>query len=339
MHSARANAALLLTSLLVLATGCLTARSRGASDLLPKPCSYHVSHTRNVPTMSSMGARYRAVITAMVTDSVGKPLASATIARMPGGPGAYTDTNGKAMFHLSERDVERTDSTNVMVRRIGSTAIAVPVRVAAGDSIDIVASMCPWSYGRFNPNARPPMGPEHDHSGIGAGIGAVVGTLLGYFSERGSCDLVASRCTGVHGAAGGAVVGALVGYGIGDLFKSHSACMPADAHSTEMISSVRAIVDTSDVDYRDVRERWKIQGVPRAQVYLVTDERVCRRARQALDSLIHKYSPNAPGLKRFPSVYVVRAGNIVDVVTPGSYAVNLFDATTLRFIGALIQPD
>jgi len=339
MHSARANVALLLTPMLALATGCLTAGSRGRSDITPKPCSFRVARTRNLPSMSSASALYRAVVTATITDSVRKPLPSVTVARMPGGPGAYTDASGKAMFHLSERDVARRDSTNIMLRRIGYSAMQIPEKVAAGDSIDIVASMCPWSYGRADPNARPPMGPEHDHSGIGAGIGAVLGTIVGYLSERGSCDLIASRCTGVHGAAGGAVVGALLGYGIGDLLRHRSACMTADAQSAEMIARMRAVVDTNDVDYRDVRERWGIRGVPRAQVYLVTDERVCRRARQALDSLIRKYNPNAQGLKRFPSVYVVRAGNVVDVATPGTYAVQIFDTATLRFIGGLIQPD
>lgn len=181
--------------------------------------------------------------------------------------------------------------------------------------------------------------PVHDHGALGVGIGAIAGSIVGYRYELGGCDLIASRCTGVHGAAGGAVVGALLGYTIGHLFTSRSACMPADAESAGMVAEMRRIVDTTDLDYASIRKRWKVPAAPTSDVHLVTDERMCRHARQALDSLIHATDPKARGLRRIPSVYVIRAGHLIDVETPGSSASNLFDATTWKFLGALVVPD
>lgn len=316
----------LVIAIVVAITGCLSGRVRPGSTLPPRPCTYRVSRRARVPSLA-VGAPYRAVITATVTDSSGQPLPTASVARMPGGPGVYTDAQGRAVVRLSERDVGRTDSTNIMVRRVGSMAMAIPVRIAAGDSVDIVASMCPGRHWLSNANARPAMGPAHDHSAAGAGIGAIAGSVVGYLSGRG------------RGAISGGAIGALLGYGTGHLFTSHSACMPADVHGRSMVASMRALVDTNDVRYRDLRARWRIPAAAPTQVYLGTDERVCRRARQALDSLIRATNPRAPGLKQFPSVYVVRAGNVLDVDTPGTYSVNIFDATTWKFIGALVTPD
>lgn len=271
-------------------------------------------------------------------DSAGKPLPSASVTRTPGGPGASADTLGRATFFLSQRDVSRTDSTDVTVRRIGYSGIHVPVRVAAGDSVDIAAWMCPANY-RLSSGPMP-SAPVHERAGAGAGIGAIAGTIVGYLSEHGSCDPTPSRrCTGTGGAVAGAAIGGVIGYGIGHLVRSQSACMPPDEWSKGIVMSMRAMVDTNDTRLPVLRARYRIPAAPREQVYVVTDDRTCRRAREALDSLIHAESPTAPGLRRIPSVYVVRAGSIVDVETPRSSASNIFDAKTWRFLFALVVPD
>jgi len=338
MASARANAALLLSAILVLASGCLTARPRAESDLTPKPCSYHVSRVPNVPSMSPAGARYRAVITATVNDSAGHPLGAASVARLPGGPGAWTDSLGRASFRLSAHDVERTDSTSVMVRRVGFSAMAIPVRVAPGDSIDVVASMCPWSYERSDTPI--PTGPEYDHSGVGTVIGAIVGGIVGYGYERGLCETTDAQCTGRHGAIGGAVIGAVVGWWLGGVFTDHAACMPAGAQSANMIHSMRELIADSGSGGRAFATRLGLSGTRPEAVHVVTDERVCRRARHELDSIARASNPSARGMRDVPSVYVIQGGNVIDVQIPDRSSTSyFFDAKNWKRLTVLMVPD
>ena len=169
-----------------------------------------------------------------------------------------------------------------------------------------------------------------------AGIGAITGSVIGYLLEHGRCDRSASRCTSAHGAFSGAALGVLAGSAIGHLFTSRSACMPASAQSSNMIHTMRQLVGSASDD-SVMRQRWRIQPVPRVEVYLVTDERTCRRARFALDSLIHAGNPRAVGLKHIPSVYVVRAGPVVDVEIPeNSSGPDIFDAKSWRFLDHIV---
>lgn len=340
MRSKRLEAALLVASTLVVMTGCLAVRPPAGSGPAPKRCTYGVSATSNVQSLSVADAPYRAVVVATIMDSAERPLAAASVARMPGGPGAYTSDSGRAVLHLSERDVARVDSTGIVARRVAFRPMQIPVRVAAGDSIDIVASMCPSNYNRSDLIAVTAMGPEHDQSGIGAAIGAVVGTIVGYRFELGGCDLVASRCTGRHGALGGAVVGALLGYAIGDIFKSHSPCMAPDAQSADMIAGLRHLIGASDSTERAFAQKLGIAGAPPEDVQVVTDGRVCQGVRLTLDSLSRASNPSAQGLKHVPSLYVIRAGGVIEAEIPGESSTSYFlDAKSLKYRTAVIVPD
>ena len=93
------------------------------------------------------------------------------------------------------------------------------------------------------------------------------------------------------------------------------ACHAADAVSAEMIRRIRSTMTSTDRRVIKSRDMMRLPKVDPSLIVLATDESFCRRARQAVDSVIYAANPRA--LAQFrprPPSYVVRIGDYTAVM-------------------------
>jgi hypothetical protein len=93
------------------------------------------------------------------------------------------------------------------------------------------------------------------------------------------------------------------------------ACHAADAVSAEMIRRFRSTMTSSDPRVVRSRTMMRLPKIDPSLIVLATDESFCRRAREAVDSVIHSTNPRA--LAQFrprPPSYVIRIGDYTAVM-------------------------
>lgn len=117
-------------------------------------------------------------------------------------------------------------------------------------------------------------------------------------------------------------------------------CHPSDSSSASMLEDLQQMADTGNAEFRAFRAKLHIPAVPAVQVALVSDDSMCVRARQALDSLIHATNPNAANPLPVRTLYVIRIGNVTAVNDPNSRAgeyspIDFFDLQW-SFLGTML---
>ena len=90
-------------------------------------------------------------------------------------------------------------------------------------------------------------------------------------------------------------------------------CKSADTLSADIIDQVIALATTSD---SVIRVSLQVPGTTTSQVALVTDQTICLRAWQAVDSTVKATNPNAPVNSTQRPLYVVTVGSYRAVVDP-----------------------
>jgi hypothetical protein len=86
-----------------------------------------------------------------------------------------------------------------------------------------------------------------------------------------------------------------------------------------MIADIRHLADTTNTSKVAVRARLKLPATDTSQIVLVTNDSICTRARQVVDSLIHADNPSAPNPLPSRAFYVIRIGSVFAVRDPGSH--------------------
>lgn len=118
------------------------------------------------------------------------------------------------------------------------------------------------------------------------------------------------------------------------------ACHASDARGQSMVLGLQRIADTAETSNVLVRSKIHTPAVPATQVALVTDDSVCARARQALDSLIHATNPNAANPLPARPLYVIRVGTVTAINDPsgsaGEYSPIAFFDPLWAFLGVVL---
>lgn len=94
---------------------------------------------------------------------------------------------------------------------------------------------------------------------------------------------------------------------------SAQSCMSADTLSADILAEVTALTTTSD---SLLRTALQVPATTSSQISLVTDELVCARAWQALDSTVKATNPAALADAPPRRLYVVTVGSFRAVVDP-----------------------
>lgn len=292
-----------------------------------------------------------AIVRGHMADSAGAPVTKGSIAVHPGTPdhvraaiaGGFADQHGDVAVTVRASQLGRGAAMVLALRGLAFTPISLPVQLAPGDRLTIRAALCPgkdWlsqlgasdslSAGstRVSSVSTPDrhadsiatgaagLGARSHTDSWGAGVGAVLGGLAGYAYERGACDVIASRCTGWHGAIGGAVIGALVGYAIGRAFTPHemgntvaaSACLPGDTpDAARLLDVARGMVIADTGAYASARAMYHFPHMTAeaaaSRVAVVRAQDVCTRVAAAFRRVVRDSVSTGP-------VYVIAVGDM-----------------------------
>jgi hypothetical protein len=93
-------------------------------------------------------------------------------------------------------------------------------------------------------------------------------------------------------------------------------CQPADSLSSDMIDELNSLMAPTDTV---VRGSLQLPSVATSQIALVTDQTVCMRAWQAVDSTVRATNPSAPANSAPRPLYVVTVGTYWAVVDPRAH--------------------
>ena len=100
---------------------------------------------------------------------------------------------------------------------------------------------------------------------------------------------------------------------------SGQACKAADAQTASVLTDFYSLADSTHASQAASRALYQITPVPATQVYLVTTDSLCDRARQALDSVALAKNPLAPASVARP-LYVFKIGSVYVVWDPATSA-------------------
>jgi hypothetical protein len=79
-------------------------------------------------------------------------------------------------------------------------------------------------------------------------------------------------------------------------------CHSSDTYSSHIVTVINSLMAPADSNFR--RDELHLPFATTAQISLVTDEAICTRARQALDSLIFATNPEATSPRPIRTLYV-----------------------------------
>ncbi len=117
-------------------------------------------------------------------------------------------------------------------------------------------------------------------------------------------------------------------------------CRAADSVSASITRDVKQVADTGSAEYAGLRSKLHLPAVPATQVRLVADDSRCKRAREALDSLIHATNPEAAVPLSPRALYVIQMGRVMAVNDPssraGEYSPIVFFNSEWSYLGQML---